>query len=178
MTRLIPNHDSIVVPQTEDEELSHLEEALALSMSMAPLISVARAKPPPPLPPAEPRPEPPTESPPRMPLAAPQRRFINLPLLFPPSGSQWNNSVLARESRPRPPAEPVPSLYRRDILPESLGYFPSNPSGYRFDRRGVPHPFWPPTIIEEVDSDGEDNLSDATSTVSTQPSYHYPNPEM
>ena len=170
---MVEIHDAIVAPSDEAEELSHLEEALALSLSLTSLPVPVRAKPPPPLPPVEPRPDPPTEAPPRLPPATNHRRVGPLPVLFPPVGHHWNNSALARESRFRPPADPLPVLYRREILPESLGYFPSNPSGYRFDRRGTPVPIHPPVIIEEVEDSGDENQSDATSTVSTQPSHHY-----
>ena len=151
--------------ETEEErEQNELLEAMALSLSLAPL---HLAKPPPPLPPAEDRPLPPVESPP-----AAARAIHRLPLLFPPVGHAWNHSPLAnpgqrvapkRRSRRRRPRVWPPR-------PERFAYFPPVGPGYQVLRRRQQVSF--AVNLESEDSDSAVSRDDASSGVSTASSFY------
>ena len=186
------------VSQQEEQDLM---EALALSLSLtslqppnheeerpAPVRPVQRKAPPP---------APPVDSPPRPPVVEPtaQQRFNSsvirrLPTVFPPVGHAWNHSPLARAMRP-PPMVFRPWAQRK----ESLAYFPASNRWYGPARRIRPHRVTPksaaassssscrrcapiPEPTEDVDESEEDRHSEATSTVSTAPSYHRPMPDL
>ena len=106
----------IVGPGTADEESQQLADALALSLSLAPIETTTRAKAPPTpcpvLPPVESR---------RSPPDAPPRLIHRLPVLFPPVGHEWNTSALGRDSRPAPAR--APSRFRELFGKFRLGVF-------------------------------------------------------
>ena len=87
----------------EGRESRELEEAFAISLSLAPIGNdprpAARAKPPPPLPPSTERPAPPGEAPPNRSRQSAMRR---LPVISPPVGHQWNRSALASSAQRAP----------------------------------------------------------------------------
>ena len=150
--------------EAEDErEQNELLEAMALSLSMAPL---RRAKPPPPLPPTEPRPAPPPESPPEA-----IRAIHRLPLISPPVGHAWNQSPLAH---PKQRSAPRPRHGRRrprvwSPRPEHFAYFPPVCPGYQvLRRRRVSFA----ARLESEDSDTAVGRDDASSGVSTASSYY------
>ena len=91
-------HDSVESP--EEREARELEEALAISLSLAPLhdrVIHPAPKAGPPSPPHAARPAPPLEQP-----SARARLPARLPVLFPPVGHAWNRSPNARwDQRPR-----------------------------------------------------------------------------
>ena len=104
----------------EEREARELEEALAISLSLAPLRDdvihpAPKAGPPPP--PRLARPSPPLEQP-----SASARLAARLPVLFPPVGHAWNRSPIARwAQRPRRPRR---HRRCRFAVPESFSYFP------------------------------------------------------
>ena len=155
------------VPRDTDEEENRPAQSIALSLPMAPLVRPHPVKEPPTLHhPADSRPNPPTDRPPTR--ARMFRPMLNrLPFLFPPVGSQWGNSPLARASefepfRPTPP--------RRAPPPERWAYFPASRAAYGPPRRRLTPQ--PPDPESSSDSD-EGGRFDATSTVFTAPSHHY-----
>ena len=149
--------------ETEEErEQNELLEAMALSLSLAPL---RRAKPP--IPPAEDRPPSPVESP-----TAAARAIRRPPLLFPPVGHAWNHSPLAnpgqrvapkRRSRRRRPRVWPPR-------PERFAYFPPVGPGYQVIRRRQQVSF--DVNLESGDSDSAVSRDDASSGVSTASSFY------
>ena len=155
----------------EAREQDELLEAMALSLSLAPLY---RAKAPPPLPPvaahhppAEPRPLPPDDSPP-----AAARAIQRLPILFPPVGHAWNHSPLAH---PKQRAAPKRRHNRRrprvwPPQPEQFAYFPPVGPGYQVLRRRRHVSF--AVNLESEDSDSALSRGDASSGVSTASSYY------
>ena len=146
----------------EEREANELLEAMALSLSLAPL---RRSKPPPPMPPQESRPLPPDESPPPV-----NRAIHRLPVLFPPVGHAWNTSPLAA---PKQRAAPRRGRRRRPRVwsprPEQLAYFPPVGRGYQvLRRRQVSFALH----LESEDSDSAVSRDDASSGVSTASSYY------
>ena len=154
-------------------------EALALSLSMTTLSDIPSdsqasepARPRPVLrkapPPAPPRP---IESPPPPPETEPvipprPNHARHLPVMFPPVGHAWNRSPLARAMRP-----PMQQFRPWGSRKETVRYFPASNRWYGLRRRRNPR-FTP---LPRSDSSGpseDDAKSEATSTVSTAPSYH------
>ena len=162
-------HESI-----EERESRDLEEALAISLSLAPLADEsrlpARSKPAPPLPPVVNRPAPPEEEPSNHArMAAVQR----LPVIFPPVGHHWNRSALASAAQ-RAPARR--RRWRRAYRvfpadPESFRYFPPTGSGYERLRR---RRYQPAPVTFDSNTETEESRGDAPPVVSTASPYRSP----
>ena len=157
----------------EERGADELTESIALSLSWAPLRPESpehRHKAPRPLPPTDSRPDPPVERPPSR--AQARGAFARLPLLFPPVGSQWNNSPFAY------PAQRAPPRRRRRVWPpvhERFAYFPPPGSGYERLRRR--RRYQPPAPEPESDRETEESRDDATSSASTAPSRYHAGPD-
>ena len=158
----------------EERESRELEEALAISLSLTPLVDEplppARPKPAPPLPPVSSRPAPPGEEPSNHARMAAVHR---LPVIFPPVGHHWNRSALASS------AQRAPARRRRwrrthrifPAEPEAFCYFPPTGSGYQRLRR---RRHQPAPVTFDSNTETEEPLGDAPSVVSTAPSYRSP----
>ena len=158
----------------EERGADELTESIALSLSWAPLRPESpehRHKAPRPLPPTDSRPDPPVERPPSR--AQARGAFARLPLLFPPVGSQWNNSPFAYPAQRAPPRR-----RRRRVWPpvhERFAYFPPPGSGYERLRRR--RRYQPPAPEPESDRETEESRDDATSSASTAPSRYHAGPD-
>ena len=159
----------------EDRESRELMEALAISLSLAPLgeesQSVARSKPPPPSPPTTARPPPPEEEP----TNHVRYNAINrLPVIFPPVGHEWNRSPLANAAQRR--RAPPRRRWRRQHRvfapqPEAFSYFPPTGSGYQRLRRRRGQPA---RVTFDSNTETEESLDEAPSVISTDTSYRCP----
>ena len=119
--------------------------------------------------PSEPMPPPPELDPTVRQRVEAYRRNGSLPTLFPPTGTAWANSALAKA---RPPVIPeLPPRFR--VLhadPERLAFFPSLPQGPPL--RFVPDPAM--SSIHEGDTESsDDGERDVDSIASTAPSHFW-----
>ena len=159
----------------EDRESRELMEAMAISLSLAPLGEesrpVARSKPPPPLPPVTGRPSPPDEEPA---IHARRNALNRLPAIFPPVGHEWDRSAVANAAQRRR-APPRPRWRRQHRVfaprPESFAFPPPPGPGYQRlrRRRGKPD-----RVTFDSNTETEESLDEAPSMISTDTSYRCP----
>ena len=160
----------------EEREARELQEAIAISLSLAPIHDAppnppVRAKPPPPLPPSTARPAPPEEEPSNH---ARRSAALRLPVIFPPVGHEWNRSALATSEQRR--RIPPRRRWRRQHRvfaprPESFLYFPPHGSGYSRLRRPRNQPA---RVTFDSNTETEESLDEAPSVLSTDTSYRCP----
>ena len=151
-------------------------ESTALSLSLDPFRSDSREprrKAPLPPPPVALRRAPPNNQPPTRPRAI-RPAIDRLDVLFPPVGSQWNNSPLAREARGNRPTPPLRRRRPWSPVAERFAYFPVPGPGYG-RRRRVRNP--PPSPACDSDPSTEESGGDATATTPTSPSLYLQGPD-
>ena len=155
-----------------EREEREMAEAIALSLSLAPLETdgmtrdsqARRSKAPPPLPPIHDRPAPPEETPSSFARIAPINR---LPTLFPPVGHAWNQSALATRAQRPPRRRRRPRIW--PASPESFAYFPPNGPCYA---RLRPRRHMPAPSIPDSNTDTEESRGDSPSVISTASSHY------
>ena len=178
--------DQAIALSLADSDSPRMNQSRSLSdLSSASQIDQVRRKAPPPIlarpeasesrprpavvslaaPPEEPVPPPPGNEPTAIQRQQARARFANLPTLFPPTGSAWASSPLARPKAPPPPA-PMPAEFLRIPSIERWYFFPTVARDPLI-RRTEALPRGSSDSVRESDSSEGD---DVTSTHSTAPS--------